>query len=86
MSMMDELTYFLGSQVKQMDNRILINQSKYTKNLVKRFSLDLAKHMRTLIGTITKLTINDSDSSNDSSLYRSMIGSLLYLTASRVDV
>ena len=69
-----------------MENGIFINQSKYAKSLVKRFGLDSAKHMRTPMSTNTKLTIDDSGSSVDPSLYRSMIGSLLYLTASRLDI
>ena len=43
MSMVDELTYFLGLQVKQMNEGIFISQSKYDKNLVKKFGLENAK-------------------------------------------
>ena len=57
MSMVGELTYFLGLQVKQMKNKIFVNQTKYAKNLVKIFGLDSAKHMRTPTGTNIKLTI-----------------------------
>ena len=69
-----------------MKNEIFVNQSKYAKSLVKRFGLNSAKHMRTLMGTNTKLTIDDSGSSVDLSFYRGMIGSLHYLTASRPDI
>ncbi|KAH9779116.1 hypothetical protein KPL71_007601 [Citrus sinensis] len=86
MSMVGELTYFLGLQVKQMENEIFVNQSKYVKSLVKRFGLDSAKHLRTPMSTNAKLTVDHSGSSVDPSLYRSMIGSLLYLTASRLDI
>ena len=86
MSMVGELTYFLGLQVKQMENDIFVNQSKYAKSLVKSFGLESVKHMRTPMSTNTKLTIDDSGSSVDPSLYRSMIGSLLYLTVSRPDI
>ena len=71
---------------EKMENGILVNQSKYAKSLVKRFGLHSAKHMRTPMSTNTKLTIDDKDSSVDPSLYRSMIGSLLYLAASRPDI
>ena len=53
---------------------------------MKRFGLDSAKHMRTPMSTNTKLTIDDSGFSIDPNLYISMIGSLLYLTASRLDI
>ena len=86
MSMMGELTYFLGLQVKQIENRIFVNQSKYAKSVVKRFGLNSVKHMRTPVSTNTKLTIDDIGSSVDPSLYICMIGSLLYLTASRLDI
>ena len=78
MSMVGELTYLLGLQVKQMENGIFVNQSKYTKSLVKRFGLDSAKHLRTPMSTNAKLIVDDSGSSVDHSLYRSMIGSVEY--------
>ena len=79
MSMVGELTYFLGLQIKQMNTIIYINQAKYTRNLVKRFGLEKAAHARTPIATNTKL---GNDPSGDITLYRSIIGSLLYLTNS----
>ena len=69
-----------------MENEIFVNQSKYAKSLVKRFGLDSAKHLRIPMSTNAKLTVDHSGSSVDPSLYRSMIGSLLYLTASRLDI
>ena len=86
MSMVGELTYFLGLQVKQSKDGIFISQSKYAKNLVKKFGLQGAQHKRTPIGTHTRLTKDENGVSVDQSLYRSMIGSLLYLTASRPDL
>ena len=47
MSMVRELTYFLGLQIKQTDTRIYINQAKYARNLVKRFGLKKVAHART---------------------------------------
>ena len=81
-SMVGELTYFLGLQVKQTDSGIYINQAKYAKNLVKRFGLDNAAHSRTPMVANAKLTNDPSDESIDVTLYRSMIKCLLYLTAS----
>ena len=86
MSMVGELTYFLGLQVKQMDSGIYINQAKYARNLVKRFGLDNAAHSRTPMAANAKLTNNPSGESVDVTLYRSMIGCLLYLTANRPDI
>ena len=73
-------------QVKQMENGIFINQSKYAKNLFKRFGLESAKNMRTPMGTNTKLTIDDSGSSVYPILYRNMIVGLLYLIINRPNI
>ena len=86
MSMVGEMTYFLGSQVKQTDSRIYINQAKYARNLVKRFGLEKVAHARTPMAVKAKLTNDPSGESVDVTLYRSMIGCLLYLTASCLDI
>ena len=86
MSLVGELTYFLGLQVKQMEDSIFICQSKYARNIVKKFGLDNAKHKRTPAPTHVKLSKDDKGENVEQSLYRSMIGSLLYLTASRPDI
>ena len=86
MSMVGELTYFLGLQVKQTNSGIYINQAKYVRNLVKRFGLDNAAHARTRMAANAKLTIDPSGESVDVTLYRSIIGCLLYLTVSRPDI
>jgi hypothetical protein len=86
MSLVGELTYFLGLQVKQMEDTIFISQSKYAKNIVKKFGMENAPHKSTPAPTHLKLTKDESGTSVDQSLYRSMIGSLLYLTASRPDI
>ncbi|XP_062103435.1 uncharacterized protein LOC133814503 [Humulus lupulus] len=86
MSMVGELTYFLGLQVKQSEDGTFISQSKYAKNLVKKFGMESAKHAKTPMGTIVKLTKDESGVKVDPTLYRSMIGSLLYLTASCPDI
>jgi len=85
-SMVGELTYFLGLQVKQTDKGIYINQAKYARNLVKRFGLENTVHARTPMVTNTKSGINPSGQPVDITLYRSIIGCLLYLTASRLDI
>ena len=86
MSMFGELTYFLGLQVKQTDSGIYINQAKYARNLVKRFGFEKAAHARTPMAANVKQTNDPLSESVDVTLYRSMIGCLLYLTASRPDI
>jgi hypothetical protein len=86
MSMIGELNYFLGLQVKQTAKGIFISQSKYAKDLVKRFGLDGKSRARTPMSTSVKISSDLAGKSVDPSLYRSMIGSLLYLTASRPDI
>ena len=73
-------------QVKQTDSGIHINKAKYAKNLVKRFGLEKAAHARTPMATNTKLTNNPLGESVNVTLYRNMIGCLLYLTTSRPNI
>jgi hypothetical protein len=86
MSMIGELTYFLGMQVKQTSDGIFISQAKYAKDLVKRFGLDGKSHARTSMSTNVKISADLTSKQVDPTLYRSMIGSLLYFTASRPDI
>ena len=86
MSMIGELTHFLGLQIHQQDSGIFLSQSKYTKNLVKKFGLESASFVRTPMSLNVKLTVDLLGKSVNHSLYKSMIGSLLYLTASRPDI
>ena len=86
MSMMGELTYFLGLQIKQTNEGIFINQAKYTKELLKKFGMDTASTHDTPMHIKTKLEKEEDKPNVDSKLYRGMIGSLLYLTASRPDI
>ena len=86
MTMIGELTHFLGLQIRQQDSGVFLSQSKYAKNLVKKFGLKFASSVRTPMSPNVKLTIDLLGKSIDPSLYRSIIGSLLYLTASRPDI
>ena len=86
MRMIGELTHFLKLQIHQQDSSILLSQSKYAKNLVKKFGLESDSSVRTPMSLNVKFTVNLLGKSVDSSLYRSMIGSFLYLTASRPDI
>ncbi|GJV83244.1 retrovirus-related pol polyprotein from transposon TNT 1-94 [Tanacetum coccineum] len=86
MSMMGELNFFLGLQINQMKDGIFFNQSKYIKEMLKKFSLEYSKPMKTPMSSDTKLMKDEECKSVDSTKYRGMIGSLLYLTASRPDI
>jgi hypothetical protein len=86
MSMIGELTFFLGFQVKQMREGIFISQEKYTKDLLKRFKMDDCKPIKTPMPSNGHLDLDEGGKLVDQTLYRSMIGSLLYLTASRPDI
>ncbi|GJX00964.1 retrovirus-related pol polyprotein from transposon TNT 1-94 [Tanacetum coccineum] len=86
MSMMGELNFFLGLQIKQMEDGIFFNQSKYIKEMLKKFGLEDSKPMKTPMSSDTKLTKDKECESVDSTKYRGMIGSLLYLTTSRPDI
>ncbi|GJV00353.1 retrovirus-related pol polyprotein from transposon TNT 1-94 [Tanacetum coccineum] len=86
MSMMGELNFFLGLQIKQMEDGIFFNQSKYIKEMLKKFGLEDSKPRKTPMSSDTKLTKDKECESVDSTKYRGMIGSLLYLTASRPDI
>jgi hypothetical protein len=86
MSMMGELNYFLGFQVKQLKDGTFISQTKYTQDLLKRFGMKDAKPTKTPMGTDGHVDLNKGGKSVDQKAYRSMIGSLLYLCASRPDI
>ena len=86
MSMIGELNHFLGLQIHQQELGIFISQSKYAINLVKKFGLESASSVRTLISQNVKLTIDLLGKSVDSSLYKSMVAGLLYLIARRPDI
>ena len=65
---------------------ILISQEKYARNLVKKFGLDSKKHASTPMSSSTKLSLDSSGVEVSPTLYRSIIGSLLYLTTSRLSL
>ena len=86
MSMVGELTFFLSPQVKQKKEGIFVSQEKYARNIVKYFGLDSKKHASTPMSSSTKLNVDSSGVEVSPTLYRSIIGSLFYLTASRLDI
>jgi hypothetical protein len=86
MSMMGELTFFLGFQIKQLKEGTFICQTKYTKDMLKKFDMENAKPIKTPMPTNGHLDLNEDGKAVDQKVYRSMIGSLLYLCASRPDI
>ncbi|GJV14845.1 retrovirus-related pol polyprotein from transposon TNT 1-94 [Tanacetum coccineum] len=86
MSMMGELNFFLGLQIKQLEDGIFFIQSKYIKEMLKKFGLEDSKPIKIPMSSETKLTRDEDGESIDNTKYRGMIGSLLYLTASRPDI
>ncbi|GKC08270.1 putative ribonuclease H-like domain-containing protein, partial [Tanacetum coccineum] len=86
MSSMGELTFFLGLQVKQKEDGIFISQDKYVAEILKKFDFTSVKTASTPIETQKPLTKDEEAADVDVHLYRSMIGSLMYLTASRPDI
>ncbi|GJT17368.1 putative ribonuclease H-like domain-containing protein [Tanacetum coccineum] len=86
MSSMGELTFFLGLQVMQRDDGIFISQDKYVADILKKFDFSSVKTASTPIETNKALHKDEEAEDVDVHLYRSMIGSLMYLTASRPDI
>ncbi|GJZ70711.1 putative ribonuclease H-like domain-containing protein [Tanacetum coccineum] len=86
MSSIGELTFFLGLQVQQKEDGIFISQDKYVAEILKKFNYTDVKSASTPVD-LEKPLVKDRDSDDvDVHLYRSMIGSLMYLTASRPDI
>jgi hypothetical protein len=86
MSMMGELKYFLGFQIKQLQEGTFICQMKYIQDILKKFGMKDGKPIKTPMGTNGHLDLDTGGKSVDPKVYRSMIGSLLYLCASRPDI
>ncbi|GKC79875.1 uncharacterized mitochondrial protein-like protein, partial [Tanacetum coccineum] len=86
MSLMGELTFFLGLQVKQKKDWIFISQDKYVGEILKKFGFSSVRTASTLMETNKALTKDEDGEDVDVHLYRSMIGSLMYLTSSRPDI
>ncbi|XP_057248977.1 secreted RxLR effector protein 161-like [Beta vulgaris subsp. vulgaris] len=83
---MGELSFFLGLQIKQLDNGIMIHQQKYVKELLKKYGMEDSKTYPTPVPTALKLDLDENGKKVDETIYRGMIGSLLYLTSSRPDI
>nr|GFA46609.1 retrovirus-related Pol polyprotein from transposon TNT 1-94 [Tanacetum cinerariifolium] len=86
MSMMGEMTFFLGLQVNQSPSGIFINQSKYMHEILKKYGLNTSDIVGTPMDIKDKLDLDQIGTPVDATKYRSMIGALMYLTSSRPDI
>jgi hypothetical protein len=86
MRMIGELQFFLGLQVKQSNEGTFVHQAKYTKDIVRKFEMEDSNAMATPMSTITALGADEEGEHADQKEYRSMIGSLLSLTVTRLDI
>jgi hypothetical protein len=85
-SMMGVLIFFLGFKIKEAKEGTFISQTKYTRDILKKFGMDKAKPIKMPIGTNGHLDLDLGGTSVDQKVYRSMIGSLLYFCVSRPDI
>jgi hypothetical protein len=86
MSMTGELQFFLGLQIKQSKEGTFVHQAKYTKDIVRKFKMEDSKAMTTPMSMTTALDVDEEGEHVDQQEYRSMIGSHLYLMATRADI
>ncbi|WVZ89771.1 hypothetical protein U9M48_036135 [Paspalum notatum var. saurae] len=86
MSLMGELQFFLGLQIKQGLEGTFVHQAKYTRDILKKFNMGDSKPMTTPMSTNTALDADEDGEAVDQKEFRWMIGSLLYLTATRLDI
>ncbi|GJT23095.1 retrovirus-related pol polyprotein from transposon TNT 1-94 [Tanacetum coccineum] len=86
MSMMGQMSFFLGLQISQSPKGIFINQSKYASKIVKKYGLHSTDSLDTSLVEKSKLDEDLQGKQIDATLYRDMIGSLMYLTSNRPDL
>jgi hypothetical protein len=86
MSLLGELSFFLGLRICQSNQGIYVSQTKYIREMIKRFEMEYCKRVTTPMKTSCKLRKDDDSKSIDQRQCRSMIGSLLYVTSSRPNV
>jgi len=86
MSLLGELTYFLSLQVQQNNDVIFLSQTKYLKQILKKYGMEDSKLLCTPMVTGCCLSSNDESTTVHQPTYRSMIGSLLFLTGTRPDI
>jgi hypothetical protein len=78
--------YFLGLGIWQSPERIFLNQGTYAVEMLKRFDMLECKSMNTPMEAKLKILVDTSSKLIDATLYRQIIGSLMYLTNTRLDI
>jgi hypothetical protein len=86
MLLLGEIYFFLGLQICQINQGIFISQTKYIREMLKRFGMEDCKLVITPMQTSCNLSKDDDSKFTDQRQYRSMIGNLLYVTTSRPNV
>jgi hypothetical protein len=86
MSMMGELTFFIGIQVKETKQGTFVHQAKYTKDLMKKFNMEELKPVFTPMSSTASLAPDEDGEAMDQREYMSMIGSLPYLIVTQLDI
>ena len=86
MSMMRELSFFIELQVKQSKDEIFLSQSKYCKEILKKFEMESCKEASTPMPSCCYMDNDVAGKEVDQTKYRGFIGSLLYLIASKLDI
>jgi hypothetical protein len=86
MSLLEELSFFLGLHIRQSNQEIFISQTKHIREMLKRFGIEDCKPVTTPMQTSCKLSKDDDLNSTNERQYMSLIGSLLYVTTSKPDV
>ncbi|KAH9768805.1 hypothetical protein KPL71_011738 [Citrus sinensis] len=80
------MAFFLGMEIKQNENEVFICQKKYAREILKKFKLEECKEMSTPMNSKEKLCKEDGTEKVDQAYFRSLIGCLMYLTATRPDI
>ena len=86
MTDLGEMSYFLGMEVIQSQQEIFISQHKYARDVLKKFNMESCKSISTPLMENEKLSKDDGAAKVDEGLYRSLVGCLMYLTATRPDI
>ena len=80
------MTYFPGMEIKQEEHEVFICQRKYAKEILKKFHMEDCKAMATPMNSKESLSKDDGADKVDENYFRSMVGCLMYLTATRPDI
>jgi Reverse transcriptase (RNA-dependent DNA polymerase) len=80
------MSYFLGLEVRQENSKTFVSQEAYAKEILKKFKMNECNPVNTLVESETKLSRYDEGKTVDATLYRSLVGSLCYLTCTRPDI